>query len=358
MSQDLYETLGVQKGADAAELKKAYRKLAMKYHPDRNPNDEEAEKKFKEINAAYDILKDDQKRAAYDQYGSAAFENGGMGGHGGAGGGFGGFGGMGGGAFSDIFEEMFGEFAGGQTRGGGAGQRASRGSDVSFEVEVSLDEAYEGVDKTIKVPSLAECDTCDGSGAAKGSKPEICDMCNGVGRVRAQQGFFAVERTCPTCHGQGQVIKDPCKACSGQGRIRKEKTLKVNIPAGVEDGTRIRLSGEGEAGMRGGPAGDLYVFLHVKPHHIFKRQAANIYCRVPVSINTVTLGGKVEVPTIDGKRSLVNIPAGTQTGTQFRLKGKGMSVLRSSHRGDMFVEVQVESSCSLGGFSKLEPEGF
>jgi len=342
MAQDYYDLLGVQKGADAGEIKKSYRKLAMKYHPDRNPDDAAAEHKFKEINAAYDILKDEQKRAAYDRYGHEAFENGGAGARAGAGAG-GGFAGAGG--FSDIFEEMFGDFMGGSS--GQSSNGAARGSDISFEASISLEEAFIGVEKNIKVPTMEACGTCKATGAEPGSKVETCGMCHGVGRVRAQQGFFTVERTCPTCRGAGQAIKSPCKKCSGAGRVRREKKLKVSIPAGVEDGTRIRLSGEGEAGARGGPAGDLYVFLVVKPHEYLQREGANIYCRVPVSINTVALGGKIEVPTIDGKRSRVNIPSGTQTGQQFRLKGKGMSILRSGQRGDMYIEVMVETPVNL-----------
>ena len=350
--QDLYETLGLQKGADATEIKKAYRKMAMKYHPDQNKDSKTAEAKFKEINAAYDVLKDDQKRAAYDQFGHAAFENGGGGGGGGArgfgAGGFEGFGGAGG--VSDIFEEMFGGggggFAGARQGGGGQGG-AQRGADLSYELEITLEDAFNGKEAKLRVPTWESCDTCDGKGAAKGSKPEICGTCNGVGRVRGQQGFFTVERTCHTCNGQGEVIKDPCKTCQGSGRKRKEKTLSVSIPAGVDDGTRIRLAGEGEAGVRGGSSGDLYVFIGVKPHRFFQRNGAGLYCRVPVSISTVSLGGTVEVPTIEGKKSRVTIPAGTQTGTQFRLKGKGMTILRSPSRGDMFIEVSVETPVKL-----------
>ena len=339
---DYYELLGVSKSASQDELKKSYRKLAMKYHPDRNPDNKEAEAKFKEISQAYDILKDEQKRAAYDQYGHGAFENGGAGGAGG-------FGGFGGGNFSDIFEEMFGDFMGGQGQGqgGGGGNAARRGADISFELEVTLEEAFKGKEATIKVPTWSPCETCHGSGAKKGSKPENCGGCHGAGRVRVQQGFFTVERTCPSCRGAGQVIKDPCSDCRGNGRIRKEKKLQVSIPAGIDDGTRIRLTGEGEAGLRGGPAGDLYVFLSVKSHKFFQRDGANLYCRVPVSIANVALGGAIEVPTIDGKRGKVNIPEGTQTGQQFRLKGKGMTILRSHSRGDMYVEVVVETPVHL-----------
>lgn len=354
--RDYYEVLGVQKGADAAEMKKAYRKLAMKYHPDRNPDDKSAEAKFKELNEAYDTLKDDQKRAAYDQFGHAGAQGFGGGGSGGfGGGGFGGgFGGAG--AFSDIFEEMFGGggFAGGGRGGSSAGGSggARRGSDLSYELDISLEDAFKGKTATINVPTWESCDSCNGNGAAKGSKPVVCDTCNGVGRVRAQQGFFTVERTCPTCHGQGEMIKDPCKSCGGSGRKRKEKKLSVTIPAGVDDGTRIRLAGEGEAGVRGGGTGDLYVFISVKPHRFFQREGANLYCRTPINITTAALGGTVDVPTIDGKKSRVSVPAGTQTGQQFRLKGKGMSILRSQSRGDMFIEVVVETPVNLSGKQK------
>ncbi|WP_207455701.1 molecular chaperone DnaJ [Azospirillum sp. SYSU D00513] len=341
--QDYYELLGVQKGASADELKKAYRKMAMQYHPDRNQGDKEAERKFKEISEAYEVLKDDQKRAAYDRFGHDAFE-GGRGG--GAGGGFGGFdfGGGGGGGFADIFDEMFGEFMGG--RRGGAGQ-GGRGQDLRYNLEIGLEEAFKGSQATVRVPTSAQCDVCSGSGAAAGTQPVTCPTCQGHGKVRAQQGFFTIERTCPGCHGQGRVIKDPCKACGGAGRQRKEKTLQVNIPAGVEDGTRIRLAGEGEAGLRGAPPGDLYIFLSVAPHPLFQRDGANIHCRVPIPMTTAALGGTVEVPIIDGTRAKVTVPPGTQSGHQFRLKGKGMSVLRSPHRGDMYVESVVETPVNL-----------
>jgi molecular chaperone DnaJ len=346
--KDFYQVLGVDKKASQEDLKKAYRKLAMQYHPDKNAGNKEAEAKFKEVSEAYDVLKDDQKRAAYDRFGHGAFE-GGMGGGArpGAGGGFGGF--SGGAGFSDIFEEMFGDFMGGQR--GGAGQSSGgatrRGADISHEMEITLEDAFKGKETPVKVATWQSCAGCAGSGAEKGTKADNCDTCRGSGRIRAQQGFFTVERTCPSCGGAGQTIKTPCKACGGSGRTRKEKTLSVAIPSGIEDGTRIRLAGEGEAGVRGGPPGDLYVFLGIKPHRFFQREASNLYCRVPVPIHTVALGGTVEVPTIDGKRMKVSIPAGTQTGQQFRLKGKGMTVLRSPNRGDMFVEVQVETPVNL-----------
>ncbi len=335
--QDFYGLLGVPKDAGAEDLKKAYRKQAMQYHPDRNPGDKEAEHKFKEISEAYDVLKDDQKRAAYDRFGHAAFENGG----GGRPGGDFGFGA----GFADIFDEMFGDFMGGR-RGGQQGGGA-RGSDLRYNLEITLEEAFKGSQTTVRVPSLTLCEACSGSGAHAGSKPVNCPTCQGNGRVRAQQGFFTIERTCPSCHGAGRVIENPCKPCGGQGRVRREKALSVNIPSGVEDGTRIRLAGEGEAGMRGAQPGDLYIFLSVKPHRLFQRDGANIHCRVPISMPTAALGGQVEVPTIDGNRAKVNIPAGTQPGHQFRLKGKGMTVLRSPARGDMFIEATVETPVNL-----------
>jgi molecular chaperone DnaJ len=348
--RDYYEVLGVPKGSSADEMKKAYRKKAMEYHPDKNPGSaaKEAEKRFKELNEAYDVLKDDQKRAAYDRFGHAAFE-------GGMGGARTGTGGMGGGqnfdpgAFSDIFEEMFGDFMGGM-RGGQGGRRADgsqRGADMRYTFEISLEQAFKGTKATINVPSLAECEKCRGSGAEIGSSAETCPTCSGRGVVRMQSGFFTVERTCQTCGGAGKVIKNPCKNCGGQGRKRKERKLEVNIPAGVDDGTRIRLAGEGEAGLRGGPAGDLYVEISVKPHSIFKREDAHLFCRVPVPMVTAAIGGAVEVPTIDGGRVKMNIPAGTQAGTQMRLGGKGMSILRAGHRGDMYVEVAVETPVNL-----------
>ena len=334
---DYYDILGVSSDADEGELKKSYRKLAMKYHPDRNPDDAEAEQNFKDLNEAYDVLKDDQKRAAYDRFGHAAFENGG----GGAGQGAGGFGGFSGG-FGDIFEEMFGD-TGGRRGGGGA----SQGSDLRFNMEIGLEDAFKGKKTDIRVPTSVACDPCKGSGAAAGKAPATCGTCHGQGRVRAQSGFFTVERTCPSCGGQGQVIKDPCRTCGGAGRVEKEKNLSVTIPEGVEDGTRIRLSGEGEAGLRGGPAGDLYIFLSIKPHRLFQRDSANIHCKVPIPMTTATLGGTVEVPTVDGKRARVTIPEGTTTGHQFRLKDKGMTILRSRARGDMFVQVTVETPQKL-----------
>ncbi len=333
--KDFYELLGVQRNASAEEIKKAYRKLAMQYHPDRNAGDKGAEQKFKDLNEAYDVLKDEQRRAAYDRFGHAAFENGGRAG------GAGDFGFATG--FADIFDEMFGEFMGGR-RGQGT---SNRGNDLRYNLEITLEEAYKGKQTSVRVPTLAACEACGGSGAEAGSRPINCPTCQGHGRVRAQQGFFTIERTCPSCNGAGRVIENPCRQCGGQGRARREKTLAVTIPAGVEDGTRIRLAGEGEAGMRGGAPGDLYIFLAVKPHRFFQRDGANIQCRVPISMPTAALGGTIEVPTIDGGRARLNVPAGTQGGHQFRLKGKGMSVLRSPARGDMYVQVVVETPVNL-----------
>jgi molecular chaperone DnaJ len=338
--RDYYEVLGAPKNASADDLKKAYRKLAMQYHPDRNQGDKTAEQKFKEINEAYDCLKDEQKRAAYDRFGHAAFEGGG--GRPGAGGAAGGF--EFGGGFADIFDEMFGEFMG---RGGRGGQTNNRGNDLRYNLEISLEDAFKGSATQVRVPTSVMCDPCGGSGAEAGSSPTSCGTCNGAGKVRAQQGFFTIERTCPTCNGAGRVIKDPCRHCGGQGRVRKEKTLQVSIPAGVEDGTRIRLAGEGEAGLRGGTPGDLYIFLSIAAHRFFQRDGANLHCRVPIPMTTAALGGTIEVPTIDGSRAKVNVPAGTQTGHQFRLKGKGMSVLRSPQRGDMYINVMVETPVNL-----------
>lgn len=332
--RDYYETLGVERGAGEDELKKAYRKLAMQYHPDRNPGDAEAERKFKELSEAYAVLKDPQTRAAYDRFGHAGVD-GSAGGRGPGGFDFTGF--------ADIFDEMFGDIMGGGGRRGGT----PSGADLRFNLEISLDEAYHGKQTQIRVPTWVACEACDGSGAEPGSKPIGCPTCSGRGRVRMQQGFFTIERTCPSCHGQGQVIETPCKACEGVGRVHREKTLQVNIPAGVEDGTRIRLAGEGEAGLRGGPPGDLYIFLAIAPHRFFQREGANLFCRVPVPMTTAALGGSVEVPTLDGSRAKVTIPEGTQAGTQFRLRGKGMPVLRSKATGDLYIQVGVEVPVGL-----------
>jgi molecular chaperone DnaJ len=345
MAEDYYQTLGVSKGASEDDLKKAYRKLAMQYHPDKNQGNAEAEKKFKAISEAYEVLKDPQKRAAYDRFGHDAF-TGGMGSGAGSGGGFSGFSGS---SFSDIFEDLFSEFTGGRgARGGASAQSgAARGSDLRYNLEISLEDAFRGKQQNIKVTTSASCDSCHGTGAEKGSQPETCGTCNGRGTVRSQQGFFTVERTCGTCQGTGKVIKNPCKTCAGSGRVRREKTLNVSIPPGVEEGTRIRLAGEGEAGFRGGPAGDLYIFLSLKPHRLFKRDGANVFCSVPLAFTTAALGGHIEVPTIDGGRVKVTIPEGTQNGHQFRLRGKGMSVLKSQARGDMYIEVAVETPVNL-----------
>tara|TARA_R110002124_G_scaffold129483_1_gene290762 strand:+ start:58927 stop:60084 length:1158 start_codon:yes stop_codon:yes gene_type:complete len=339
--KDLYETLAVDRGADADTIKKSYRKLALKYHPDQNKDNPEAEAKFKEISHAYDILKDAQKRQMYDQFGERAFQGGGGGGPGG-GGGFGGTGNAGG--FGDIFEEMFGDFMGG---GGRSQSSAMRGSDVQFSMNVSLEDAYNGKEANIRVPTVESCEGCKGSGAADGSGTENCSTCAGQGRVRAQQGFFTIERVCPSCNGAGKIIRNPCQKCQGQGRLKGSKKLKINIPAGIDDGRRIRISGEGEAGVRGGPSGDLYILISVKAHDFFKRSDSNLHCRVPIAFTTAALGGEVDVPTIDGKSAQVKIPAGTQGGQQFRLRGKGMPVLKSGAKGDMFVEISVETPVNL-----------
>lgn len=340
--RDYYDVLGASKGASADELKKAYRKKAKELHPDRNSDNPNAEAQFKEINEAYDVLKDADKKAAYDRYGHAAFE-GGMGG-GRPGGGFHG-GSDFSSAFSDVFDDLFGDFMGGG-RGGGR-QRSTRGADLRYNMRISLEEAFSGAQKTISVPTSVQCNACTGTGAEGGSEPAICPTCSGMGKVRATQGFFTVERTCPTCSGAGQIIKNPCKSCSGQGRTEKDRALSVNIPAGVETGTRIRLSGEGEAGLRGGPAGDLYIFIEVAAHEIFQREGTNLFCRVPVSMAAAALGGDIEVPTIDGGRSRVKVPAGSQSGRQMRLRSKGMPAVRSSQVGDMFIELAVETPVNL-----------
>ncbi len=338
--QDYYSTLGVAKDADLDTLKKAYRKLAMEFHPDRNHGDAAAEQKFKEINEAYDVLKDEQKRAAYDRFGHAAFD--GSAGFRGNGGGPGGFD-FNASGFADIFDEMFGEFMGGR-RGN---QSRARGGDLRYNMELTLEEAFEGKQATIRVPGTEQCGACTGTGGEKGAQPTACPTCRGHGKVRATQGFFTIERTCQSCSGTGKVIEKPCPQCGGQGRVAKDKTLQVTIPPGVEDGTRIRLAGEGEAGLRSAPSGDLYIFLSVKPHRLFQRDGANVHCRVPISMSKAALGGGIEIPAIDGSRAKVQIPAGTQTGQQFRLKGKGMSVLRSTQRGDMYAEIVVETPVNL-----------
>ncbi|NIZ60578.1 molecular chaperone DnaJ [Sedimentitalea sp. CY04] len=347
--RDYYDVLGVAKGASADEIKKGYRKKAKELHPDRNQDNPDAESQFKEANEAYDVLKDGDKKAAYDRFGHAAFENG-MGGNGGGrpGQGFGGGGGDFSSAFSDVFDDLFGDFMGGQRGGaGGGGRRAARGADLRYNLRVSLEESFAGLQKTINVPTAVGCTSCDGTGAEGGVEPTTCPTCSGMGKVRAQQGFFTVERGCPTCSGLGQVIKNPCKSCGGHGRVEKDRALSVNIPAGVETGTRIRLSGEGEAGMRGGPPGDLYIFVEMTPHKLFEREGQNLYCRVPVSMAKASLGGAIEVPTIDGGRGRVQIPEGSQSGRQMRLRAKGMPALRGGAPGDMFIELAVETPVNL-----------
>ncbi len=343
--RDYYDVLGVARGASAEELKKAYRQKAKELHPDRNSDNPNAEAQFKEVNEAYDVLKDGDKKAAYDRYGHAAFEGGSRGG--GGGGGYGGNADFAS-AFSDVFEDLFGDFMGGRGGAGGGGRsRAQRGSDLRYNLRVSLEEAYGGVQKTINVPTSISCDTCRGTGAEGGAEPVTCPTCSGMGKVRAQQGFFTVERTCPTCNGMGQIVKNPCRSCGGAGRTEKERALSVNIPAGVETGTRIRLASEGEAGLRGGPSGDLYIFIEVKEHPIFQRDSVNLFCRVPISIATAALGGEVEVPTIDGGKARVKVPAGAQTGKQLRLRAKGMPALRGGGSGDMVLELAVETPVNL-----------
>ena len=329
-----YEVLEVERTVDDGVLKTAFRKLAMKWHPDRNPGDNDSEQRFKEINEAYDVLKDPQKRAAYDRFGHAAFEQGGGGAHG--------FGTDFGSAFSDIFEGIFGM--------GGARQRGSgreRGADLRFNMQIALEEAFHGKTAQVRLPTSVTCEVCSGSGAKTGTKPKACATCGGQGKIRHAQGFFTLERTCGACHGRGQVIENPCPSCAGSGRTTRERTLSVNIPAGVEDGTRIRLAGEGEAGLRGGPAGDLYIFLSLATHPFFQRDSADLHCRVPISMVTAALGGEFEVPTIDGAKTRVKIPSGTQSGRRFRLQANGMPVLRSKQVGDMYVQVTVETPQNL-----------
>ena len=345
--RDYYEILGVAKGASADESKKGYRVKAKELHPDRNADKPDAEAQFKEANEAYEVLKNADKKAAYDRYGHAAFE-GGMGGGGRPGGGMGG-GGQGdfSSAFSDVFDDLFGDFMGGRGGQQGGGRRAARGSDLRFNLRVSLEDAFAGLQKSINVPTSVACDGCSGSGAEGGAEPTTCPTCSGMGKVRAQQGFFTVERTCPTCSGLGQIIKNPCKSCRGAGRVEKDRSLSVNIPAGVETGTRIRLAGEGEAGMRGGPSGDLYIFIEVQEHELFERDGPNLFCRVPVTMSSAALGGSIEVPTIDGGRGRVQVPGGSQSGRQMRLRGKGMPHLRGGSTGDMIIELAVETPVNL-----------
>ncbi len=331
-----YEILSVERTASDGDIKSAFRKQAMQCHPDRHPNDKDAEHRFKEVNEAYEILKDANKRAAYDRFGHAAFEQG-MGGpaHG--------FGADFATTFSDIFDDLFG--MGGGRRGRGSGRE--RGADLRYNMEITLQDAYAGKNAQIRIPTSVTCESCSGSGAKTGTKPKACPMCNGQGKVRHAQGFFTLERTCPGCQGRGQVIDSPCASCAGSGRVTRERTLAVNIPAGVEDGTRIRLAGEGEAGVRGGPAGDLYIFLSIGAHPFFQREGADLHCRVPVSMVTAAIGGECEVPTIDGGKTRVKVVEGTQSGRRFRLQGKGMPVLRARQSGDMYVQVVVETPQSL-----------
>lgn len=339
--RDYYEVLGVGRTANEQDLKAAFRKLAKQYHPDANPGDASSELKFKELNEAYEVLRDPQKRAAYDQFGHAGLDGMGFGGPGQ------GFGNDFASSMSDIFDDLFGEFMGGRSRGRGPRTGKERGSDLRYNMEITLTEAYVGKSASIKVPASVTCESCSGSGAKPGTTPAACRTCSGLGKVRASQGFFTIERTCPTCLGRGEVIDNPCGSCAGSGRVTRERSLSVNIPAGVEDGTRIRLASEGEAGLRGGPPGDLYIFLSIKPHEFFQRDGADLFCRVPISMTTASLGGQVEVPTVDGGRTRVKVPEGTETGKQFRLRGKGMPVLRSKTTGDMYIQVEIETPKNL-----------
>lgn len=333
--RDYYEVLGVSRTCTEVEMKSAFRKAAMQYHPDRNPGDAEAEIKFKEVNEAYQILSDGQKRAAYDRYGHAAFEQGN--GFHGAAEGFGA-------SMADIFDDLFGDMMGRRTgRNGGA----TRGSDLRYNLEITLEEAFAGKTANLTLPTSIVCEACSGSGAKAGAKPRQCPTCGGYGRVRAQQGFFSIERTCPHCQGQGEIIDNPCSVCSGSGRVTRERSLAVNVPAGVEDGTRIRLAGEGEAGLRGGPNGDLYIFVAMKPHPFFQRDGADLFCRVPISMVQAALGGEVAVRSVDGAEAKVKIPEGTQSGKQFKVRSKGMPVLRSRDVGDLYIQVTVETPQNL-----------
>jgi molecular chaperone DnaJ len=333
-----YEVLGVSKTCTDNEMKTAFRKAAMQYHPDRNPGNTDAEHKFKELNEAYQTLSDAQKRAAYDRYGHAAFEQNGFGG-----GGAEGFGS----SMSDIFDDLFGDMMGRRGGQGGRPGGPGRGSDLRYNMEITLEEAFKGKTASLKLPTSVSCEPCNGSGARPGAKPKICTMCGGQGRVRAQQGFFAIERTCPQCQGRGDMIDNPCPNCSGTGRVTRERALSVNIPPGVEDGTRIRLAGEGEAGTRGGPSGDLYIFVSTKPHPFFQRDGADLFCRVPISMVQAALGDEILVRTIDGGEAKVKIGEGTQSGKQFKVRGKGMPVLRSRDVGDLHIQATVETPQNL-----------
>ncbi|MBN9542853.1 MAG: molecular chaperone DnaJ [Alphaproteobacteria bacterium] len=356
--QDYYELLGISKTASADEIKKAYRKLAMKYHPDQNQGNKEAEAKFKEVNEAYDVLKDEQKRAAYDRFGHSAFSNGGGGGPGGFGGG--GFGQSGfdfhGSGFSDIFGDIFGDFMGGGRSHNHDGRQ--RGSDLRYNLNITLEDVLNGKQEVIKFRTYVSCDSCDSTGSASKKGTTNCSTCHGSGRIRSSQGFFTVERTCHTCNGSGKMIKDPCKKCHGEGRYQKERTLSVNIPVGVEDGSKIRISGEGEAGVRGGVSGDLYIFVSIKDHQLFTRDGNNLYCNIPLKFVTAALGGTIEVPTIDGDLVSLTIPAGTQYGDKLRLRGKGMPAMKSKTRGDMIITVNVEIPVNLTSRQKELLEEF
>ncbi|MDE0415591.1 MAG: molecular chaperone DnaJ [bacterium] len=337
--QDFYDVLGVARDADESTIKKAYRKLAMKYHPDRNAGDAAAEVRFREVNEAYEVLKDTQKRAAYDRFGHAAFD-GSMGvgqGHDFAS------------SFADVFDDLFGNFGGGGRRRRGGGMQ---GADLRHDMEITLEEAFSGKQADVRVPTSVSCQACGGSGAQDPDATTSCGTCSGYGKVRTQQGFFSIERTCPACGGAGRVIRDPCTACSGSGRVHRESTLSVTIPPGIEDGMRIRLSGKGEAGVRGGPPGDLYIIVSIEPHPFFQREGGTVYCRVPISITSAALGRDVDIPTIEGTRARIAIPPGTQTGRQFRLRGKGMKEVRGSHRGDMIIETVVETPVNLNSRQK------
>ena len=340
--RDLYEILGVSRGASDDDVKKAYRKLVKELHPDQNKDNPTAEAKFKEVNNAYEVLRDKDKRAAYDRFGHAAFE-GGMGGGPRGGAGAQDFAS----SFSDVFDDLFGEFTGRARGGPGAGQRRSRGADLRYNLTITLEEAFNGKQTTITVPGSVACAECEGTGSEGAAQPQTCPTCQGMGKVRAQQGFFTIERTCPTCGGRGAIVKNPCKACAGAGRVRKDRSLQVQIPMGVEDGTRIRLAGEGEAGLRGGPPGDLYIFIEIAPHRLFSREGMDLHCRATVPMTTAALGGEIEAPTLDGGRSRVKIPAGCQSGKQLRLRGKGMPQLRGGRFGDLYLELQVETPVNL-----------
>ena len=340
---EYYEILGCSKTASDSELKKAFRSKAKELHPDRNSGNSAATEKFKKVNEAYDILKDPEKRAAYDRYGHAAFD-------GSMGGGFSSGGSSNGdfaSAFSDVFEDLFGDFMGGGNSRSNSSQRANRGADLRYNMQISLKHAFSGKKTNIDVPTSVSCDTCQGTGAQSGAAPTSCPTCSGIGKVRAQQGFFTVERTCPTCAGKGQIIKNPCRLCSGQGRVDKSKKLSVNIPPGVETGTRIRLAGEGEAGIRGGQPGDLYIFIEVEKHSIFEREGNDLFCRIPITMTTAALGGDLEAPTLDGGKTRVKIPQGSQNNKQLRLKGKGMPSIRGNSKGDLYIEILVETPVNL-----------